>query len=105
VYVVREPVHENDRRFRPGVVLDVGVARRVQLVQLAAFHRLPAAYPLRDFAEAGGLFSYGSSLSDAYRQVGVYSGRILKGAKPEDLPALEASMALILRGSPTASLP
>src|SRR6516225_2023319 len=56
------------------------VARRVQLTQLAAFHRLPAAYPLRDFAEAGGLMSYGASIADAYHQVGIYTGRILKGA-------------------------
>ena len=61
------------------------VARRVQLVQLAAFHRIPAAYPLRDFAEAGGLMSYGASIADASRGVGLYTGRILKGAKPADL--------------------
>src|SRR5262249_38819233 len=58
------------------------VARRIQLVQLAAFHKIPAAYGLRDFAESGGLISYGASLSDGYRQAGLYAGRILKGAKP-----------------------
>src|SRR5208337_3824494 len=58
------------------------IVRRIQLVQLATFHRLPAVYGSRDFAEAGGLMSYGASLSDAYHQVGVYVGRILKGAKP-----------------------
>ena len=52
------------------------VARRTHLAQRAAFHRLPTAYPLRDFVEAGGLMSYGSSLADAYRQVGAYTGRI-----------------------------
>ena len=55
-------------------------ARRVQLALLAAFHRLPVIYPLRPFTEAGGLMSYGSDIVDAYRQVGSYAGRILKGA-------------------------
>jgi putative tryptophan/tyrosine transport system substrate-binding protein len=58
--------------------------RRVQLTQLATFHHLPAMYGLRDYAEVGGLMSYGSNLGDGYRQVGVYVGRILKGAKPAD---------------------
>lgn len=66
-------------------------ARRVQLVQLAAFHRLPAAYPLREYAEVGGLMSYGADLADAYRQLGVYAGGILKGTKPADLPVVQAS--------------
>src|SRR5262245_66409304 len=56
--------------------------RRVQLALLAAIHRIPAIYPWRDFVEVGGLMSYGASLKDAYRLVGVYVGRILKGAKP-----------------------
>ena len=53
-------------------------ARRIQLALLAALHRLPVVYPIRLFAEAGGLISYGTSLADAFRQAGVYTGRILK---------------------------
>jgi putative ABC transport system substrate-binding protein len=65
--------------------------RRVQLALLAAHHRVPAIYALRDYAEAGGLISYGASLSEAHRQGGVYVGRILKGAKPADLPVVQSS--------------
>jgi ABC-type uncharacterized transport system substrate-binding protein len=65
--------------------------RRVQLALLAAHHRLPATYPLRDYAEVGGLMSYGPSLTDSFRQVGAYVGRILKGAKPADLPVVQSS--------------
>jgi len=65
--------------------------RRVQLAQLAALHRLPAVYSLRQSAEAGGLMSYGASLIDAWHQLGVYTGRILNGAKPADLPVVQST--------------
>jgi len=71
----------------PGPLLD---NRRVQIVTLATYHRVPAIDPLRAFAEAGGLMSYGTNITDAYRQAGVYTGRILKGEKPADLPVMQS---------------
>ena len=62
---------------------------RAHLIALAAQYRLPAIYEWRDFAVEGGLMSYGTVLTDAYRQMGVYAGRILKGEKPADLPVVE----------------
>lgn len=77
-------------------------SRRMQLTHLATRHAIPAAYALRDYAEAGGLISYGASLMDAYRQTGAYAGRILKGAKPSDLPVVQPSKVELIINAQTA---
>ena len=82
-------------RERPDALLVSGdaffVGRRVQLAILAASYKIPAAYSSRDYVAAGGLMSYGTDLADMFRQVGFYTGTILKGAKPADLPVLQAT--------------
>jgi putative tryptophan/tyrosine transport system substrate-binding protein len=95
-------------RERPDGVL-VGTTaflngRRVQLAHLATLHRLPAIYALRDYAEVGGLVSYGSDIVDGYRQIGLYAGRILKGAKPVDLPVVQASKFELVINAQTARM-
>jgi putative tryptophan/tyrosine transport system substrate-binding protein len=80
------------------------ISRRVQMVQLAARHAVPATYPVRDFVEHGGLMSYGTKTADAWRQTGVYIGRVLKGAKPEDLPVVQASKFELVINAQTARM-
>ena len=82
-------------RERPDALFVAGdaffISRRVQFATLTARDRIPAAYAIREYVAAGGLMSYGTDLADMFRQVGVYTGSILKGAKPADLPVLQST--------------
>jgi putative ABC transport system substrate-binding protein len=95
-------------RERPDALFVGGDAfytsRRAQFVTLAARDRVPAAYSVRDFVVAGGLMSYGSELAGRYRQVGVYTGNILKGAKPADLPVMQSTKFEFILNLQTARL-
>jgi putative tryptophan/tyrosine transport system substrate-binding protein len=71
---------------------------------LAAYHRVPAAFVNRDFAEIGGLMSYGANIVDAFRQVGVYTGRVLKGTKPSDLPVVQSAKFELVINAETARM-
>jgi putative ABC transport system substrate-binding protein len=101
-------VFETMERERPDVLFVSATpflsGHRVQLAQLAAFHRLPAAFSLREYAEVGGLMSYGANVVDAYRQAGAYTGRILKGAKPGDLPIVQSSKFELVINTGTARM-
>src|SRR5262249_32200391 len=95
-------------RERPDGVL-VGTTaflngRRAKLPQRAGFPRLPARYAARDYAEAGGLMSYGSDIMGGFRQVGVYPGRILRGATPKDLPVVQANRFELVVNAQTARM-
>jgi putative tryptophan/tyrosine transport system substrate-binding protein len=79
-------------------------SRRVQFATLAAHYRVPVTYFLREFVEVGGLTSYGTNILDVFRQVGVYTGQILKGAKPADLPVVQSTKFEFVINAQTARL-
>jgi ABC-type uncharacterized transport system substrate-binding protein len=79
-------------------------SRRVQLATMAARHGIPMTSSTREIAEAGGLMSYGTNLADVWRQLGVYTGRILKGAKPTDLPVVQSSKFELIINHQTARM-
>jgi putative ABC transport system substrate-binding protein len=95
-------------RERPDALFVSGdplfTSRRVQMILLATRHAIPATYAGRQFPEIGGLMSYGASLTDAWHQVGIYAGRILKGAKPTDLPVVQSTKFELVINAQTARI-
>ena len=95
-------------RERPDALFVAGdgffLSRRVQLANLTVRHAIPAAFSVRQYVEAGGLMSYGSDPLDMYRQIGVYTGSILKGAKPADLPVVQSTKFELVINAQTARM-
>ena len=95
-------------RERPDALFVSGdglfTSRRVQMVQLTTFHKIPTTFANREFAEVGGLMSYGANIADAWRQAEVYAGRILKGAKAADLPVVQATKFELIINAQTARM-
>jgi putative tryptophan/tyrosine transport system substrate-binding protein len=103
-----ETEFENIEHDRPDALF-IGTSpflnvRNVQLAMLAAFHRLPGIGSEREYAEAGGLMSYGANIADAVHQMGVYTGRILKGAKLAELPVVQSSKLGLVINAATARM-
>jgi putative ABC transport system substrate-binding protein len=95
-------------RERPDALFVAGdgffQSRRVQLANLAVRHAIPAAFSQRAYTEVGGLIGYGTKIEDSYRQLGIYAGRILKGAKPADLPVVQSSKFELVINAQTARM-
>jgi putative tryptophan/tyrosine transport system substrate-binding protein len=95
-------------RDRPGALFVAGdplfVSRRIQMILLATRLAVPASYPGREFPDAGGLMSYGTNIAEAWRQTGAYAGRVLKGAKPADLPVVRSSKFELVINAETARM-
>ena len=103
-----EIAFENMEHDRPDALF-IGTSpflnvRNVQLAMLAAYHRLPGVHSEREYAEAGGLISYGTKIADAFHQMGVYTGRILKGAKLAELPVVQSSKLELAINAATARM-
>ena len=80
------------------------IGRRAQIATLAARHGVPTSFPARDYVEAGGLMSYGPNINDAFHQAGVYTGRVLKGAKVADLPVVQSAKFELVINAQTARM-